>query len=84
VIDSGAVSTETVGVGTKVTIQDVERGDVTQYVIVGSAEADPTDHKLSNESPVGRAIVGHKPGDTVIVSVPQGAKKLKVLAIEKA
>ncbi|HOT23538.1 MAG TPA: transcription elongation factor GreA [Thermoleophilia bacterium] len=84
VIDSGAVSTETVGVGTKVTIQDVERGDVTQYVIVGSAEADPSDHKLSYESPVGRAIVGHKPGDTVIVSVPQGAKKLKVLAIEKA
>jgi transcription elongation factor GreA len=84
VIDSGAVSTESVSVGTKVTIQDMERGEVVQYSIVGSAEADPTDHKLSNESPVGRAILGRKPGDKVTVAVPQGSKKFKVLAIEKA
>ena len=84
VIDSGAVNTDTVGVGTKVTLQDMERGDVLQYAIVGSAEADPTDHKLSNESPVGRAILGRKPGDKVTVAVPQGSKKFKVLAIEKA
>ena len=80
----GRLTTETVGVGTKVTLQDMQRGDVVQYAIVGSAEADPTAHKLSNESPVGRAIMGHKPGDKVTVSVPQGSKKLKVLAIEKA
>jgi len=55
-----------------------------QYSIVGSAEADPVAHKLSNESPVGNAIMGHKPGDKVTVSVPQGSKKFKVLAIEKA
>jgi len=84
VIDSGTVNTDTVGVGTKVTIQDMERGDVVQYAIVGSAEADPGDHKLSNESPVGRAIMGRKPGDKVTVAVPQGSKKFKVLAIEKA
>jgi transcription elongation factor GreA len=84
VIDSGSVNTETVGVGTKVTLQDMERGEVLQYAIVGSAEADPTDHKLSNESPVGRAILGRKPGDKVTVAVPQGSKKFKVLAIEKA
>ena len=73
-----------VGVGTKVTLQDMQRGDVVQYSIVGSAEADPGAHKLSNESPVGSAIIGHKPGDKVTVSVPQGSKKFKVLAIEKA
>jgi transcription elongation factor GreA len=84
VIDSGTVNTESVGVGTKVTLQDMERGDVVQYAIVGSAEADPGDHKLSNESPVGRAILGRKPGDKVTVAVPQGSKKFKVLAIEKA
>lgn len=84
VIDSGAVSTDTVGVGTKVTLQDMERGEVVQYAIVGSAEADPTDHKLSNESPVGRAILGRKPGEKVTVAVPQGSKKFKVLAIERA
>lgn len=84
VIDSGTVNTDAVGVGTKVTIQDMERGDVLQYAIVGSAEADPADHKLSNESPVGRAIMGRKPGDKVTVAVPQGSQRFKVLAIERA
>lgn len=84
VIDSDSISTEKVGVGTKVTLQDMQHGDIVQYAIVGSAEADPTAHKLSNESPVGNAIMGHKPGDKITVSVPQGSKKFKVLAIEKA
>ncbi len=84
VIDSDSVTTDVVGVGTKVTLQDMQRGDVVQYAIVGSSEADPGAHKLSNESPVGRAILGHKPGDKITVAVPQGSKKFKVLAIEKA
>jgi transcription elongation factor GreA len=84
VIDSDTISTERVGVGTKVTLQDMQAGDVIQYLIVGSAEADPSALKLSNESPVGRAILGHKPGDKVTVTVPRGSKKFKVLAIEKA
>jgi len=84
VIDSDSVTTDAVGVGTKVTLQDMQRGDVVQFCIVGSAEADPTAYKLSNESPVGRAILGHKPGDKVTVAVPQGSHKFKVLAIEKA
>ena len=84
VIDSDSVTTDKVGVGTKVTLQDMKAGDIVQYSIVGSSEADPAEHKLSNESPVGRAIMGHKPGDKITVTVPQGSKKLKVLAIEKA
>ena len=84
VIDSDSVTTDAVGVGTKVTLQDMQRGDVVQYAIVGSSEADPSAHKLSNESPVGRAIIGHKPGDKVTVAVPQGSKRFKVLAIDKA
>ncbi len=84
VIDSESVTTDVVGVGTKVTLQDMQRGDVVQYSIVGSAEADPGAHKLSNESPVGRAIIGRKPGDKVDVAVPQGSKRFKVLAIDKA
>ena len=78
------ITTDVVGVGTKVTLQDMKRGDVVQYAIVGSSEADPGAHKLSNESPVGRAILGRKPGDKVTVAVPQGSKKFKVLDIEKA
>jgi transcription elongation factor GreA len=84
IIDSESVQTDKVGVGTKVTLQDMEQGEVVQYAIVGSAEADPMTFKLSNESPVGRAILGHKPGDKVTVAVPRGSKKFKVLAIERA
>ena len=84
VIDSDSITTDKVGVGTKVTVQDMKAGDIVQYSIVGSSEADPAARKLSNESPVGRAIMGHKPGDKVTVIVPQGSKRLKVLAIEKA
>jgi transcription elongation factor GreA len=84
VIDSDSITTDTVGVGTKVTLQDMKRGDIVQYHIVGSAEADPSAQKLSNESPVGRAIIGHKPGEKVVVQVPQGSRTFKVLAIEKA
>jgi transcription elongation factor GreA len=84
VIDAESITTEKVGVGTKVTLQDMKRGDIVQYAIVGSAEADPSAQKLSNESPVGRAIIGHKPGDKVVVLVPQGSRTFKVLAIEKA
>ncbi len=84
IIDAETVQTDKVGVGTKVTLQDMEHGEVVQYAIVGSAEADPLTFKLSNESPVGRAILGHKPGDKVTVVVPKGSKKFKVLAIERA
>ena len=84
VIDGKTVKTDAVGVGTKVTLQDKDHADVLQYTIVGSAEADPAHHKLSNESPVGRAIIGKKPGDEVVVTVPQGAMHLKVIAIERA
>ena len=84
VIDKKDIPTDSVQVGTLVHVKDEKTGKSVKYTIVGSAEADPTSHKLSNESPVGNAIMGHKPGDKVTVSVPQGSKKFKVLAIEKA
>jgi transcription elongation factor GreA len=84
IIDAKDVKTDTVGVGTKVTLQDMKRGDVLQYSVVGSAEANPAQKKLSNESPVGRAIMGHVPGDVVEVTVPQGVMRLKVITIERA
>lgn len=84
VIDSDNIATDVVGVGTKVTLQDMQAGDVVQYAIVGSAEADPSAYRLSNESQVGQAILGRKPGEKVTVAVPQGSRKFKVLAIEKA
>ena len=84
IIEAGDVKTESVGVGTRVTLQNVQNGDMIQYHIVGSAEADPSDHRLSNESPVGRAIMGRRPGDVVNVVVPKGTTKLKIITIERA
>ena len=82
-IDSDAVDTETVSVGSKVTIKDLESGDEFEYVIVGSMEADPSDFKISNESPVGKAIIGKKKGSVVEVNVPVGILKYQVVQISK-
>jgi transcription elongation factor GreA len=84
VIEASDVKTESVGVGTRVTLQNVQNGEMIQYHIVGSAEADPSDRRLSNESPVGRAIMGRRPGDVVSVVVPKGTTKLKIITIERA
>lgn len=67
-----------VNLGCKVELRDVETGDVHAYQIVGSAEADPANDKISNESPVGQAIMGHKKGERVEVTTPSG----KLLAYE--
>jgi transcription elongation factor GreA len=67
-----------VTLGSKVELRDTETKDVHTYQLVGSAEADPGNNKISNESPVGQAIIGAKKGDSVTVSVPSG----KVLAYE--
>ena len=68
-----------VEVGSKVTVE--ADGHKEQYVIVGSAEAAPSDGKISNESPVGRALMGHRPGETVKMSVPAGTIEMKILAV---
>jgi transcription elongation factor GreA len=84
VIDTKDVPTDVVSIGTIVTVKDVEHGDVDEYEIVGSAEADPRKSRLSNESPVGRAVLGHKAGDVVEVAAPAGAIKLEIVAIKAA
>ena len=78
-IRSGEVS-----VGTKVRLKDMGSNKQFEYHIVGSAEANPTEMKLSNESPVGKAIMGHKKGDVVEAPTPKGAKKFKIMEIKAA
>jgi transcription elongation factor GreA len=83
VIDSNELSTEVVQVGSVVHVKDEKTGKSVKYTIVGSAEANPEQSKLSNESPVGRALLGHKRGDVVAVQVPRGpARKLKITKID--
>ena len=72
-----------VSVGSFVLLLDLEFGDEEEYQIVGSFEADPTNHKISNESPVGRAIMGKKAGDVVRVRVPEGFLEYKIIKIRQ-
>ena len=85
VVDENHVNTDVVSVGVLVHVKDQKSGDSRKFQIVGSAEANPTENKLSNESPIGKALVGHKRGDVVTVEVPRGPKrKLKITKIESS
>ena len=85
VIDASKVDTEKVQVGNRVHVKDQKSGESRKFQIVGPAEADPAEQKLSNESPIGKALLGHKRGEVVAVDVPRGPKKkLKITKIETA
>jgi transcription elongation factor GreA len=82
VVDASDLGTDVVRVGSVVHVKDAA-GKSNKYTIVGSAEAKPDEHKLSNESPVGRALIGRKRNETVAVKVPRGpARKLKITKID--
>ncbi len=83
VIDAKDLDTDVVHVGSIVHVKDQKTGKSTTYTIVGSAEANPAEAKLSNESPVGKALVGHKRNAIVDVVLPNGKKrKLKITKID--
>lgn len=83
VIEEDNIDLDKVGVGTKVKVHDVEFDEDVEYSIVGSTEADPDVFKISDESPVGSALVGAKVGDTVVAETPGGAVEFKILEISK-
>ena len=83
VVDASDLDTDIVQVGSVVHVKD-EAGKSTKYWIVGSAEANPTDLKLSNESPVGKALLGRKRGEEVRVTTPRGMRVLKITKIDVA
>ena len=83
VITKKEISKDAVSVGSHVRLRDMQANKTFEYHIVGSAEANPAENKLSNESPVGKALLGHKRGETVEVPVPRGPKrKLKITKID--
>jgi transcription elongation factor GreA len=84
VIDTGDVDTSVVSIGSVVRLRDLDAKQTVEYHIVGSAEANPAEQKLSNESPVGKAIMGRKKGETVEVAVPRGKVKFKIMEIKAA
>lgn len=83
VIDEDDITTDKVSVGCTVKVKDLEFDDDIDYTIVGSAEADPSKLKISNESPVGYNLIGKKVGDIVEINVPDGVIKYKILEIKK-
>ncbi len=83
VVDASELDTDVVSVGSTVQVVDGE-GQKRTYTIVGSAEAKPAEMRLSNESPVGKALLGRKQGDEVVISTPRGERKLKIQKIEVA
>ena len=83
VINEHELSTEIIHVGSKVKVEDLEYKEKVEYRIVGSSESDPREGKISDESPVGAALLGHKKGQTVEVTTPGGICKYKILSISK-
>ena len=83
VLSGADIKTDVVGIGCKVHLKDEKLGESFRYMVVGSAEADPAKMKLSNESPVGKTIMGHKAGETVKVATPRGSAKYKIVSIKK-
>jgi transcription elongation factor GreA len=82
VVDTENLSTETVSIGARVTLKDVKSKETREYSIVGSAEADPKARRLSNESPVGKALLGKKKGEKVTIPAPRGAIQYQIVDIQ--
>ena len=82
VVDTEHVSTDAVSIGARVTLKDLKSKGTLEYAIVGSAEADPRNHRLSNESPVGKALLGKKKGDKVTIPAPKGALQYQIMKIQ--
>lgn len=83
VIDEEDVKTDVISVGATAKVRDLEFGDEMEITIVGSAEADPTQMKISNEAPIGRGLLGHKVGDRVDIQIPDGTISYEVLEIKR-
>ncbi len=83
IIDESKIDLSVVTIGSIIKLKDLEFDEEIEYAIVGSAEADPYDGKISNESPVGQALLGRSVGETVDVQVPDGVIKFKILDIKR-
>ncbi len=82
IIEDDVQQAGVVSIGTLVRVRDVEFDEINEYRLVGTVEADPMNNRISNESPVGRALLGHKSGDRIDVEVPAGIIKLEVLDVQ--
>ncbi|HEX3368254.1 MAG TPA: transcription elongation factor GreA [Candidatus Cybelea sp.] len=82
IIDESEYAADEVHLGATVKVREIKKNEGYEFSIVGSAEADPTNRRISNESPLGRALIGHKKGAVVDVTTPRGVVKYKIEAIK--
>ena len=82
IIGSEELSSDTVSLGSSVTFVELPNGDEETYIIVGSAEADPIEGKISNDSPIAKSLLGRKIGDEVTAQTPGGEMKVKITSIK--
>ncbi|MGM9525856.1 MAG: transcription elongation factor GreA [Peptococcaceae bacterium] len=83
VIEDDVQQEGVISVGSLVKVKDIEFDEINEYRLVGTVEADPMNNRISNESPVGRALLGHRAGEVIDVEVPAGIIKLEILEISK-
>ncbi|MCX6374647.1 MAG: transcription elongation factor GreA, partial [Armatimonadetes bacterium] len=83
IIDEKEIPTDVVGVGSRVTVRDLETNDEWEYTIVGSVEADPSEDRISNESPVGESLIDRSVGDVIEVDIPAGKARYRIIKIGK-
>ncbi len=83
IIDEDNINTDIVSIGSRVQVKDLEFDEIVEYMIVGSVEADPYELKISNESPVGKSLIGSKVGDVVEIQIPDGVTRYEILQITR-
>lgn len=84
IIDSEQIDENEVSVGKSVTFKELPDEEPESYVIVGAAEADPMEGKISNDSPIAKGLIGHQVGEEVTINIPAGSMKVKILKVENA
>ncbi|MCL2013378.1 MAG: transcription elongation factor GreA [Oscillospiraceae bacterium] len=83
ILDEDELTTDTVNIGSKVKVKEVETGEIENYHIVGSTESDPFENKISDESPIGKELIGKKAGKIVDIEIPAGKITYEILEISK-
>ncbi len=84
IVDETKIDTSVVSLGSVVTVYDVEYDEEVKYSIVGSNEVNPQENKISDQSPIGKALMGTKEGDTVVVEIPSGSVHMKVVGVARS
>lgn len=83
IIDASEMPDDVVSLGSRVALKDMDTGEELEYEIVGSMEADPSENRISNESPVGRALLGHHIGEIINIQVPAGTLRYQITKINR-